>query len=281
MKGATRKGTEGVKEELFKKSAKQVSQRGVKSISGKALGTTIAGGVASGVVLEGIGVVAEEVLKRTEAMSQEDALSYIGQLIGGDSQSNDVSDILYRAYGEAKKVEMMDVVITTLLIVASLARMRRSTLSMLLPVTGKPLQVGLVSVASSGGSVILKVKGKAYKYGASLLTVGGLSYIASSLLEATEAAFVNSLVQGKYLGDDYYIRDDQDDYLSFPAYALDTIFDVVEGAVDSVEAGLFAARESLDIVEERRDYGRISDATYEKLRRIAKRGDSNGIPTIT
>jgi hypothetical protein len=89
------------------------------------------------------------------------------------------------------------------------------------------------------------------------------------------------LVQGKYLGDDYYIRDDQDDYLSFPAYALDTIFDVVEGAVDSVEAGLFAARESLDIVEERRDYGRISDATYEKLRRIAKRGDSNGIPTIT
>jgi hypothetical protein len=82
MKGATRKGTEGVKEELFKKSAKQVSQRGVKSISGKALGTTIAGGVASGVVLEGIGVVAEEVLKRTEAMSQEDALSYIGQLIG-------------------------------------------------------------------------------------------------------------------------------------------------------------------------------------------------------
>jgi hypothetical protein len=187
MKGATRKGTEGVKEELFKKSAKQVSQRGVKSISGKALGTTIAGGVASGVVLEGIGVVAEEVLKRTEAMSQEDALSYIGQLIGGDSQSNDVSDILYRAYGEAKKVEMMDVVITTLLIVASLARMRRSTLSMLLPVTGKPLQVGLVSVASSGGSVILKVKGKAYKYGASLLTVGGLSYIASSLLEPTEA----------------------------------------------------------------------------------------------
>jgi hypothetical protein len=176
---------------------------------------------------------------------------------------------------------MMDVVITTLLIVASLARMRRSTLSMLLPVTGKPLQVGLVSVASSGGSVILKVKGKAYKYGASLLTVGGLSYIASSLLEPTEAAFVNSLVQGKYLGDDYYIRDDQDDYLSFPAYALDTIFDVVEGAVDSVEAGLFAARESLDIVEERRDYGRISDATYEKLRRIAKRGDSNGIPTIT
>jgi hypothetical protein len=62
---------------------------------------------------------------------------------------------------------------------------------MLLPVTGKPLQVGLVSVASSGGSVILKVKGKAYKYGASLLTVGGLSYIASSLLEPTEAAFVN------------------------------------------------------------------------------------------